>query len=81
MIARRALLAAPLLLAPALARAEEALPAGPFRLVLGFAPGGSIDGLARAVARRFQEATGRAMVVDYRSGAGGVMAAGGVARA
>ncbi len=80
MIARRALLAAPALLGPP-ARAEDALPAGPFRLVLGFAPGGSIDGLARLVARRFQDATGRSMLVENRSGAGGVIAAGGVARA
>lgn len=81
MIARRALLATPAVLAALPARAEEALPAGPFRLVLGFAPGGSIDGLARLVARRFQDATGRSMVVENRSGAGGVIAASGVARA
>lgn len=78
---RRPLLAAPLLPLARPARAEEALPGGPYRLVLGFAPGGSIDGLARLLARRFAEATGRSFVVENRSGAGGIIAAGGVARA
>jgi tripartite-type tricarboxylate transporter receptor subunit TctC len=81
-VRRRALLAAPLL-APALARpaAAQDLPAGPFRLLVGFAPGGSIDTLARLVARRFADATGRPCVVENRSGAGGTIAAAAVARA
>lgn len=78
---RRALIAAPLLAAARPSRGEEALPPGPYRLVLGFAPGGSIDALARLLARRFQEATGRSFVVENRSGAGGMIAAGSVARA
>lgn len=78
---RRALLAAPALaLAPAAPRAQE-LPAGPYRLLVGFAAGGSIDALTRALARRFQEATGRSFVVENRSGAGGIIAAQAVARA
>lgn len=76
---RRSLLAAPILLAwPA--RADE-LPAGPYRLVLGFSPGGGIDTIARQLARRFADAMGKAWVVENRSGAGGSIAAGAVARA
>ena len=40
---RRALLAAPLLAGPALARAEEAWPARPLRLVIPFTPAGTTD--------------------------------------
>lgn len=77
---RRALLALATLPIIAPARAQD-LPAGPFRLVVGFSPGGGIDTLARLLARRFAEATGRPWVVENRSGAGGAIAAGTVARA
>jgi tripartite-type tricarboxylate transporter receptor subunit TctC len=78
---RRHTLALPaLLLAPRAVRAQE-LPAGPFRLVVGFAAGGSIDTLARMLARRFAEATGRSWIVENRSGAGGTIGAASVARA
>lgn len=70
---RRALAA--LLVAPALAQAN------PLRLVVGFAPGGGIDAYARLAARRLQEVTGRAVLVDNRAGAGGTIAAAHVARA
>jgi tripartite-type tricarboxylate transporter receptor subunit TctC len=77
---RRHAIVLPALLAPLSARSQE-LPAGPFRLVVGFAAGGSIDGFARLLARRFADATGRSWIVENRSGAGGTIAAAGVARA
>jgi len=77
---RRALLALPALLLARAAAAEE-LPAGPYRLIVGFSPGGGIDTLARQLARRFAEATGRSWIVENRSGAGGAIAAASVARA
>ncbi|WP_376092597.1 Bug family tripartite tricarboxylate transporter substrate binding protein [Roseomonas sp. CCTCC AB2023176] len=67
---------------PGLSRmaAAQDLPAGPIRLVVGFAPGGGIDSFARILARRAQDLTGRAFVVDNRPGAGGTIAAAHVAR-
>jgi tripartite-type tricarboxylate transporter receptor subunit TctC len=76
---RRTLLAAPL--AAALPAQAEELPRGPFRIVSGFAPGGSIDTLARFLARVAQERTGRSFVVENRPGAGGTLGAAFVARA
>lgn len=72
------LLAALLIAMPA---AAEDLPRGPFRIVSGFAAGGSIDTLARFIARAAQERTGRSFVVENRPGAGGTLGAAFVARA
>ena len=76
---RRTLLLAAPLLAARPARAEE-LPRGPFRIVSGFGAGGSIDTLARFLARVAQERTGRTFVVENRPGAGGTLGAAHVAR-
>lgn len=62
------------------ARADD-LPRGPFRIISGFAPGGSIDTLARFLARLGQERTGRVFVVENRPGAGGTLGAAAAARA
>lgn len=64
---------------PRPARAEE-LPRGPFRIVSGFAPGGSIDTLARFLARLAGERTGRTFVVENRPGAAGIVGTAAVAR-
>ncbi len=77
---RTLLLAAPVLFVTPAARAEE-LPRGPFRLVSGFAAGGSIDTLARFLARAASERTGRSFIVENRPGAGGTLGAAYVARA
>ncbi|WP_203071120.1 Bug family tripartite tricarboxylate transporter substrate binding protein [Falsiroseomonas ponticola] len=69
------------LLLPALPAAAEELPRGPFRIVSGFAAGGSIDTLARFIARAAQDRTGRTFVVENRPGAGGTLGAASVARA
>jgi tripartite-type tricarboxylate transporter receptor subunit TctC len=44
------------------------------RIVIGFAPGGSIDASARLVAELLQAGTGRATIVENRTGAAGRVA-------
>lgn len=70
-LTRRALgaivLAAAIPLAPA-ARAAE-YPERPVRIVLGFAPGGATDQLARVLARKLGERLGQQFIVDNRPGA------------
>lgn len=78
MIRRRHLLLGSLALA---APARAALPAGPIRLVVPFAPGGAIDAIGRALARRMGEGSGRTFIVENRAGAGGTIGAASVARA
>ena len=70
---RRALLAA--LATPALAQ-EQAL-----RIIIPFPPGGPADTIARLLERPLRAALGQAVVLDYRSGAGGVVGMEAVARA
>ena len=60
---------------PMASRSQERWPAKALRLVVGFPPGGGIDFTARAVQPGLEAALGRSVVVDYRPGAGGVLAA------
>ncbi|WP_037301155.1 Bug family tripartite tricarboxylate transporter substrate binding protein [Rubritepida flocculans] len=71
-LARRALLAAPLLL-PAAARAQAWQPSRPLRLIVPFAPGGSTDVGGRILAERMSETIGQSVVVENRTGAGGAV--------
>jgi tripartite-type tricarboxylate transporter receptor subunit TctC len=64
---RRLLLAAPVLLAAAPARAQ-AWPDRGVRIVVPFPPGGGLDALARALAAELAPAWGQAVVVDNRPG-------------
>jgi tripartite-type tricarboxylate transporter receptor subunit TctC len=69
-----ALLAAP-------AAAQSTWPTKPVRIVVPFAPGGTTDILARAVAPELSKAFGQQFIVDNRAGAGGNVGAEIVARA
>ncbi|MFM8767297.1 MAG: hypothetical protein ACKOD9_05815, partial [Rubrivivax sp.] len=46
----------------------------PVKIVVGFAPGGSVDALARLTADALQAGLGRTAVVENRSGAAGRLA-------
>lgn len=79
---RRALVALlALALGPVPALAQPAYPSGPVKLVVGFAPGGGNDVLARILAERFRERMGQPFVVENRPGASGVLAIDAVKRA
>ena len=56
-------------------------PAKPVRMVVGFAPGGSTDIVARLLSRKLTDSMGQSFVVENRSGASSNIAAQGVARA
>jgi tripartite-type tricarboxylate transporter receptor subunit TctC len=75
---RQTLLAAVLALAAAPACA---FPERPVRLVLGFAPGGAPDVIARVVAKQLTAQLGQSVVLDNRAGANGIVAADVVANA
>ena len=49
-------------------------PARPIRIIVGSAPGGGADIMARAVGTHLSEKWGRSIVVDNRGGGGGVIA-------
>lgn len=62
-----------------LARAET-WPTKPIKIVSGYAPGGTVDALARLVAPHLQQRLGQAVVVENRTGAGGTIGANYVAQ-
>src|SRR5262245_60938804 len=62
------------LTAPVGAQVTDAYPVKPIRLLVGFAPGGANDLVARAVATRVSPRLGQQVVVENRAGAGGNIA-------
>ena len=59
----------------------QAWPNRALRIVVPFPPGGGLDFYTRAIAPRLQEALGQQVVVENRSGAGGMIGAETVAKA
>jgi tripartite-type tricarboxylate transporter receptor subunit TctC len=59
----------------------SAYPTRPVTLVLGFAPGGPSDVMARVFSRKLEQVLGQPVVIENRSGAGGNIAGESVARA
>ena len=68
------------LMAPSAAPAQT-FPNHPVRLVVGFAPGGNTDLIARIVADKVQGPLGQRVIIDNRGGANGAIAADTVAKA
>jgi tripartite-type tricarboxylate transporter receptor subunit TctC len=59
----------------------QSWPAKPIRIVIGFAPGGTTDVMARLVAQGLTESLGQSVVIDNKPGASGNIAASEVIRA
>ena len=56
------------------ADAQTTYPNKPLRLIVGFAPGGGTDILARALGQPLGELLGQQVTIDNRAGAGGIIA-------
>jgi len=79
---KKYLLVALLLVAGAAnAAMAETFPSRPISLVLPFGPGGATDAISRTVGEHMSTTLGQPVVIDYRAGAGGEIAATAVAKA
>jgi tripartite-type tricarboxylate transporter receptor subunit TctC len=73
--ALRSLIAGTLSCASFLTLAQQAYPAKPIRLIVGFAPGGGTDIVARAIAPKMSEILGQSIIIENKSGAAGTIGA------
>jgi len=53
--------------------AAQGYPVKPMRMIVPSAPGGSVDTLARIVAQKMTDSLGQQVIVENRSGSGGVI--------
>lgn len=67
--------------APGPGHAQQNFPSKPVRIVVPFSPGGGIDMTARILGTRMSESWGQPVVIETRTGAGGTIGAGIVAKA
>ena len=72
---RRSFILSATALSAGAARAQGTYPNKPIKLLVGFAPGGGIDFTARAIQPGLEAALGQPVVIDYKPGVGGVLAA------
>jgi tripartite-type tricarboxylate transporter receptor subunit TctC len=63
------------------AKSQTAWPTKPIHIVVGFAPGGGTDSMARIVAQQLGESLGQPIIIDNKPGASGNIAAAEVIRA
>ncbi len=70
----QAVAATPIALAAPHVRAQE-WPTGPVRIIVGFAPGGGTDALARVVGAKLTEMWKQQVIVENKAGAAGLLAA------
>jgi tripartite-type tricarboxylate transporter receptor subunit TctC len=59
----------------------QSYPNKPIRLLVGFAPGGNTDTVARVVGQKLADRLGQQVIIENKAGAGGTIATGEVARA
>lgn len=73
--ATRGLLALALSTSSFFAFGQQAFPTKPIRLIVGFAPGGGTDIVARAIAPKMGEILGQSIIIENKSGAAGTIGA------
>jgi tripartite-type tricarboxylate transporter receptor subunit TctC len=69
-----------LMLALSSAAAAQSFPNKPLRLIAPFAPGGSLDLIARGIGQKMSESMGQPVVVENRAGASGAIGSEAVAK-
>src|SRR5215470_17780233 len=60
-------------LAPCMSAAQDAWPARPITFLVPYGAGGYTDLVGRLAARYVEKALGKPVIVDYRTGAGGIV--------
>src|SRR5215216_6701041 len=70
-----------LLLFPAIALAQSWPGSHPVTIIMGFPAGSGVDVVARMLQEPMEKSLGGRLIMDYRTGAGGNLASGEVARA
>lgn len=78
---RRSIIGALVAAATLGAQAQGTWPTKSVRIVVGFAPGGTTDGMARLLAQSLTDALGHTVIVDNKPGASGNIGAGDVVKA